>query len=55
MGKYLQRTILKVVAVFILFLGDVTASLGTTIIISEKLSNCEGYLSFSDHNFFPSD
>lgn len=55
MGKYLQRITLKVVAVFVLFLGDVIASMDATIIISEKLSNCEGYLIFSDHNFFPSD
>ena len=51
----IKNNTLKIVAVFVLFLGDLTASLGATIIISEKLSNCESYLLFLDHNFFLSD
>lgn len=48
----IKNNTLKVFAVFVLFLGNLTASLGATIIISEKLSNCEGYLILLDHSFF---
>lgn len=41
---------LSAIAVFIPFLGDLTASLGERIVFLEKLSDC--YLFLSDREFF---
>lgn len=48
----IKNTTLSVIAVFIPFLGGLAASLGDRIVFSEKLSDCEGYLFLSDHEFF---